>query len=389
MFLLKPNSFFLNILISGNNLTNWLDKTFTVTLFYTTFKYFLIPLLLITILFFITLLLLNRYQEDKIEEKKLQNEEEINSFLTQLLYSNYTFEQVKQKVKAYKNTPQFKYKWFRNLILQKLIHIKYNVKEIDKNLILIIYKEFDFHLYTKKLINRKRWYYKSLAFYHYQSLDYKIKKSYIKPHIQSKNNYLRSNALIALIALSDEQFNILNTYKEKIPKADELKILDLIYHKNSTLPSNVNDWLKSSNTSIVILAIKLMVRYRATLDNKTINFLLANDNFEVRKETIIAIRDLVIFNASQALVNTYYKEKEIRIKVSILKTLAVIGNDYVKNFALKQLTREQDIDLLFEVVHCIIKIDPNYFKSKHIKTRMEDTALVNKMILHFNSPYLN
>lgn len=373
----------------GYSINDFIEETFTASFFYNTFKYFLIPLLVYLILHFIIILLFNRYKVDQIDEKKLKIDEEINLFLTEILYANYTIAQIKQRVKAYKKHPHFKNQWFKNLLLQKLIHIKYNVAEVDKNIILIIYKEFDLHHFSKKLIQKKKWYYKSLGFYHYQSLDYKIKKSYIKPHLNSNNKYLRSNALIALIALSDEKFNILNQYKEKIPKADELKILDLIYHKNSTLPSNVNEWLKSTNTSIVILAIKLIVRYRASLDNKTINYLLSNTDYEVRKETIIAIRDLVIFNAGQPLVNAYYREKEIRIKVSILKTLALIGNDYIKNFALKLLSKEQDVDLLFELVHCIIKIDPNYFQSKHIKTKMEDSDMIQRMILHINCPYLN
>ncbi len=380
---------FSNTQFTSNRLVNWIDTTFTATFFYNTFKYFLIPLLIILILYFIAILLINRYKDDKIEEKKDQIEEEINNFLTELLYSNYTTHLVKEKIIEYKKRPHFKYKWFRNLILQKLIHIKYNVKEIDKNLVLIIYKHFDLHLLSKKLIQKRKWYYKSLGFYHYQSLDYKIKKSNIKPYLKSNNKYLRSNALIAMIALSDEKFNILNKYTEKIPRADEIKLLDLIYHKNSTIPKNINEWLKSSNTSVVILAIKLIVRYRASLEIPTITYLLLNNDRNVRKETIIAIRDLVIFNASETLITAYSKERDIRNKISILKTLSIIGDDSVKKFALKSLSKEQNIDLLFELVNCIIKIDPNYFHSKHIKTPSEDTEIINRMILHINCPYLN
>lgn len=389
MPLLKIVCFFLNSYFNTDIIINWINVTFTATFFYNIFKYFLIPLLLILIAFFIIILLTNRYKEDKVEEKKNKIEEEINIFLTELLYSNYSINLVKEKVNEYKTKPHFKYKWFRNLILQKLIHIKYNVKEIDKNLVLIIYKQFDLHSLSKKLIQKKKWYYKSLGFYHYQSLDFKIKKSNIKPYLKSKNKYLRSNALIAMIALSDEKFNILNEYKEKIPKADEIKILDLIYHKNSSIPKNIKEWLKSPNSSVVILAIKLIVRYRATLEIPTITYLLLNNDKEVRKETIIAIRDLVIFDASGALINAYYKEREIRNKISILKTLAVIGDSSVKIFALKLLSKEQNVDLLFELVNCIIKIDPDYFQSKHIKTPLEDSEIINQMVLHLNCSYLN
>jgi hypothetical protein len=48
--------------------------------------------------------------------------------------------------------------------------------------------------------------------------------------------------------------------KSKISTADQLKILDLIYQK-ADLPTKISKWLYNENNSIVLLAIKLMIRY--------------------------------------------------------------------------------------------------------------------------------
>lgn len=375
------------LMIQPHSVIEWVDHTFTARFFYNTFKYILIPSLLCIILYFFILLLFNRYQEDKMDDKIEAIEQELNSFLTELLYSNYPIATIKEKVDSFKKRPEFQQKWCKQLLLNKLIHIKHNVKELDKNLFLIIYKQLDLHQYSAKLIQNKRWYYKSLGFYHYQSLDYKIKKSNIKPYLESPNRYLKSNALIALIALSDEKFDILHNYPNKIAKADELKILDLIYHKQSTTPETVKDWLQCTNSSVVVLAIKLMVRYREQLSLPTISYLLLHEDKEVRKETIIAIRDLVIFDAHSEIMHSYAKESDTRIRISMLKTLAIIGNERVKKFAIQHLETEKDIDVQFELVNCIHKIDPNYFQ--FIQKEKEEASLFQQMISHLNCPYLH
>ena len=370
------------------NVTSYVDKTFTAHFFYIFLKYLAIPFLIIILLYFIVLLILSRFYLDKLSIKKSDIDESVNDFLTDLIFSNYTFEEIKLKIDEFKKSELFQNKWCKYLILNKLIHIKQNVKEVNQNLVLIIYKRFGLNRYSKKLINRKKWYYKSLGFYHYQSLDYKIKKAHIKPYLNSKNRYLKSNALIALIALSDEKFDILDNYQKKISSADELKILDLIYQKESIIPESINTWLQNSNTSVIILAIKLIVRYRATLTLSKISYLLLHPDKDIRKEIILAVRELVIFDAKEILILHFKKEIDIRNKISILKTLGAIGNENTIDFANQILFEEKNIDIKFEIINCINKIDKSYFNNFNIEDKNEND-LIHKIILHVNNPYLN
>ncbi|WP_310555495.1 hypothetical protein [Flavobacterium sp.] len=378
---------FIATLIKFNQVLRYVDETFTARFFYNVLKYVAIPFLVILVLCFIGSLLLNRYYFDALANKKKEIEQQINNFLTELIFSNFSFQETKARIRDFKKTPVFRNKWCKYLILNKLIHIKQNIREVNPYLILIIYKHFGLNNYSKKLINRSKWYYKSLGFYHYQSLDYKIKKCQIKPYLNSRNKYLKSNALIALIALSDEKFDVLNNYPKKIPSADEMKILDLIYQTKSEIPSSIYSWVKSGNSSVVILGIKLIVRYREKLCLPKIKFLLLNPDDEVRKQTIFAIRELFIVDASQLLMEHYKKEKNIRNKVSILKTLGVIGDYKTKNFAIELLETETEIDIKFELVNCIHKIDNTHFDTIELVNSSEN-ELINKIYSHVNNPYL-
>ncbi len=268
------------------------------------------------------------------------------------------------------------------------MNCKQNLIGIDSKKILLIYKYFDFHLIAKKLINKNRWYYKSLGFYHFQLMDYKIKTGHIKKYIDVKNQYLKSNALIALIVLSEECFDILQDYKFKISIPDELKILDIIYNKESNIPKDVDKWLFNKNKSIVVLMIKLLVRYRVLLSNEQMKKLLNNQDKLIRRETILAIKDLILLDANEPLMRHYIKEPSRKNKVFLLKTLYVIGDQSTKFFFMNFIENENNFDLKFEIVKLINTIDRNFLPSYEFKSKKE-TKLVNSILLHVNSPYLN
>lgn len=220
-------------------------------------------------------------------------------------------------------------------------------------------------------------------------MNYKIKKGQIKPYLKSKNEFLRSNAITALISLSDENFSILDDYPHSISKVDELKILDIIYQKKISIPENINKWLNSKNDSIVIIAIKLIVRYRYEyiIENNQIKYLISHDNKMVRKEIVQAIRELISINAREIVTQHYKIEKNRRLKISILKTLAVIGNHETINFCEDILKNEIDLDIKMATVFCVYKIDEAFF-NKIDPNSTESTNKIYRMFLHIKNPLL-
>ena len=298
---------------------------------------------------------------------------------------------MKERINEFKK----KYKLNSNLrkyILNKIIHIKENLNETNEHTILLIYKYFGFDEISNRLIKSNNWYSKSEALYHYQNIGYKIKTGHVKQFLDSKNAGLRSNAIIALISLSDEKFDVLDNYKYNISKADEVKILDIIYRKKSTVPKNINNWLKSKNDSIVIIAIKLIVRFRYKHDIslEQISNLLNSENYQVRKEAILAIRELVMFEANEVLMTHFKTETNLRNKISIIKTLNVIGT--TENIAfLSTLLKEDEnleLDLKLEIVNFINKTNASYFENFKYEEETRNIEL-QKMIAHSNCPYLH
>ena len=353
--------------------------------------YFFIPLIGIFLVLIVFTLLYSRYTIDKNEGFREDIENDANTFLTELIFSDYTASEMKTKINEF----QSKHKLTKNLrkfILNKIIHIKVNLNETNEHTMLLIYKYFGFDEISNKLIRNRKWYSKSEALHHYQNIGYKIKTGHVKKLLNSKNTALRSNAIIALISLSDEKFDVLDNYKYNISKSDEVKILDIIYRKKSNIPKNINNWLNSKNDSIVIIAIKLIVRFRHKQDIslEQISHLLKSENNLVRKEVILAIRELVMFEANEILMEHFKVETNLRNKISVIKTLNTIGTTENITFLSELLKKHENIelDLKLEIVNFINKTDTTFFNNFKFNNKEKHTEL-QKMIAHSNCPYLN
>lgn len=353
--------------------------------------YFFIPLIGIFLVLIVFTLLYSRYTIDKNEGFREDIENDANTFLTELIFSDYTASEMKTKINEF----QSKHKLTKNLrkfILNKIIHIKVNLNETNEHTMLLIYKYFGFDEISNKLIRNRKWYSKSEALHHYQNIGYKIKTGHVKKLLNSKNTALRSNAIIALISLSDEKFDVLDNYKYNISKSDEVKILDIIYRKKSNIPKNINNWLNSKNDSIVIIAIKLIVRFRHKQDIslEQISHLLKSENNLVRKEVILAIRELVMFEANEILMEHFKVETNLRNKISVIKTLNTIGTTENITFLSELLKKHEnlELDLKLEIVNFINKTDTTFFNNFKFNNKEKHTEL-QKMIAHSNCPYLN
>jgi len=331
--------------------------------------------------------LIRRYALDKIDLRKSNLENRVNSFLTDIIFSDYSAEEITIKIDNFKNEVVSEKEMLLKLVLEKLLHIKQNVQQMNQEKFILIYEVFGFNAYSEKLIKSRDWQKKSEGFLHYQILDYKLKKELISPYLKSKNAQLRSNALVAMISLSDKNLDVLDNEEINISRAEELKILDILYQKEIEIPTNIGKWLNSKNDSIVIIALKFIIRYKYLLTENQLAALLNSTNYNIRKETIITIKELQINHANDLLIKHYQQETSLRNKILILKTFQKIGNANTKNYTLSLLSNENNLDLKFEIVNCIFQIDQNFFSHFIAKDKQEED-LINRMLLHHKSPYL-
>ncbi len=345
-----------------------------------------IPFLFLNVLIVTITLLINHYIHLEILKRKKSVEEATDTILTRLLFWKGSFEEMRVAVEEFKYAVPYKKKWCRQFVLNRIIRIKLNF-QLDDDTFLNIYKLFEFEKITYDLLRHKKWHKRSLGIYQLQFMHDVTKKKQLNILLNERNSQVKSNALMTLVTFSPERFAILADYQEPLNKADEIKIMDIIYHSTPVIPKNTMKLLKSKNTSIVVLGIKLIVLYRAQLSSKQINKLVRLSNFRVRIEAIKAVGKLRLTSANEILMSQYSIEQHKKIKINILISLKKIGNKETVEFLKSLLRNEEDSDIKFKIVDSLLTLEPSFFEEKRNANINFDEEL-KSMALHVKDPYL-
>ncbi len=349
-------------------------------------KYGIIPFLLLAVIFFVITLLINHYISLDILKRKKSVLDATDNILTQLLFPRGGLDQMKIAVEVFKFNVPYKKKWCKKLIMERILLMKQDF-QLDSSTLFNIYKLFGFEKVTYDLLRNKRWHKRSLGILHLQFMHDISKKKELDLLLKEKNWQVKSNALIALVSFSPERFGILANYEEPLNKADEIKLLDIIYHSTPKMPKKTAMLLKSKNTSIVILGIKLLVLYKAKLSMHQINNLIRLSNFRIRKEAIKAVGKLKLTEANDILISQYRIEQHKKVKISILISLKKIGDEKTLEFLKTLIVSERDEDIKFKIVESILNLKPILFEGKN-HSDIFYSEEIQSMARHVKDPLL-
>jgi len=336
----------------------------------------ILPILICGCILLISVLIINRYTYDLFRPKFETVKNDIENFLTTIIFSSFDEVQTQTEIEQFKKVIPFEENWCKKLLLNEIIFLKLNLKGDITKKFHFIYEQFDLVKYTQKLLKSRFFYLKCLGLFQLESLDYKKGKDYITPLLDHKNRDIKSRAFLALISLRPNKLESLIDFSHEITIAEEINIMDILHHKKTKMPTNLKDWIISDNASIVKLGIKLMMFYNYTNENKNIVKLLKHDDKSVCHEAIMAINFLFIVEAETELIEQFRYE-DTQNKLEIFNTLSRIGTTESENFIAQLLKNKTDENIKLEAVYCLIKINPNYFDNHFL-----DNEDVKKMVKH-------
>ena len=319
---------------------------------------------------------MNRYSYDLFKPKFEAVQNEIENFLTSMIFSpaDKTIHQI--EIEQFKKTIPFEKNWCKKLVLNEIIFLKLNLKGEVTNQFHFIYEQFGLFKYTQKLLKSPLFYVKCLGLYQLESLNYKKGKDYITPLLNHKNRDIKSRAFLTLISLRPNKLESLIDFSHEITIAEEINIMDILHQKKTKIPANLHDWIISENASIIKLGIKLMMFYNYTNENENLVRLLNHDDKTVRHEIIMAINFLFIIEAETELIQQFSHE-DTQNKLEIFNTLSKIGGIESENFIAQLLENKTDENIKLDAVYCLNKINPDYFSSHFL-----DNDDVQKMGKH-------
>lgn len=336
----------------------------------------ILPILIVFCIILITVLIVNRYKYDLFLPKYEAAKNEIENFLTNIIFSPFDEILHKAEIQQFKTIIPFEKNWCKKLLLNEIIFLKLNLKGDITNKFHFIYEQFDLFRYTQRLLKSRRFYLKCLGLFQLESLNYKKGKDYITPLLNHKNRNIKSRAFLALISLRPNKLESLIDFSHQITIAEEINIMDILHHKKTKMPTNLHEWIISDNDSIVKLGIKLMMFYNYSNENETIVKLLKHSNKFVRYEAITAVHFLYIHEAEEELIEQFSNEGTYN-KLEILKTLSKIGTTKSEDFIARLLENKTDENIKLDAVDCLIRINPSYFDNHFL-----DNEDIQRMVKH-------
>ena len=346
------------------------------------FVLIVLPVLICGFILLIAILIINRFRYDLFRPKLEAAKSEIDSFLTNMIFSPFDETLFKTEIEQFKKVIPFEKKWCKKLILNEIIFLKLNLKGEVTNTFHFLYEQFDLFEYTKKLLKSRRFYLKCVGMYQLESLEYKKGIHFITPLLNHKNRSVKSSAFLTLISLKPNKLESLIDFSHQITIAEEINIMDILHQKKTQRPTNLHQWIISDNISIIKLGIKLMMFYNYTNENETILTLLKHNDKSVRYEAITAVKFLFIYEAESILIEQFESE-DTQNKLEIFNTLSAIGMTDSENFIAQLLENKTAENIKLDAVYCLNKINSHYFEDHFL-----DNEDVQKMVKHVKTPYL-
>ena len=345
-------------------------------------KNFIIPLLTTILVLSILFLIFKRlrYENNKPYRDNVTNIAEV--FLTEMILSNPDKITQKCKLKQFTDAIPLHKKWCKEMVVNDMIRIKHNIKGNSSESIILFYKAMKLNKYSSNLMHNFLDSNKCEGLYQIQSLDYKKGLAQIKPFLNNSSKIVKSNATMAYISLTNGDMSIFNEFPNKLSLLNTIKIMDIYHDRKLPIPKNIDDWIMSTNSSIIQLGIKTMVFYNYLNKSKEIIELIEYSDEVIAREAVIAIRDLYLFEAEDDLIKIY-NTSSLDLKFEILMSLKIIGKQKAIMFLKNEINTYSDLDLRLKAVDCL-----NELQSAELDLMVFKDPDLEKMILHVRNKYI-
>ena len=163
---------------------------------------------------------------------------------------------------------------------------------------------------------------------------------YIRKFINDRRSVIRKQAQLASVTLREEGITyFMDTAKYRISEWQQLKLLEVLQHRDAYDPPKFKAWLTSENSDVVLFALRLIRHYSQTDAESGLIALLKHRKTEIKKASLECIRDFCFSSAKPALKEVFHQSTEEN-KILVLDALAQVGEESDMEFVSKIAFRD-------------------------------------------------
>lgn len=234
----------------------------------------------------------------------------------------------------------------RQVAIDELANCKKNFSGLVAENIVSLYNKLGLNDDSlNKMNNKRKWYVKAKGIQELYLMDQKKLLTKIYRETNSTNEFVRSEAQIAILYLTGfKGLRFLDVISYPLTLWQQIKLLEQLrlFGKKEDLSDKIPRWLLSKNDTVVIFALRLAAEYQQFAVKNAILGCLVHPSPAVRTR---AIKTLIVLADEQTpfVLTGYYSKETLENQVHILDSLTIMATDDQQSFLEKLLDASDNI----------------------------------------------
>lgn len=338
----------------------------------------MIVLFLVIITMLIIYLKFLRVRLRKIEKTVAQYQNEYESYLISYLYSGNEEDEISAEQQAIVNklTACVPDKFKRHVVVSTLLRLRNEISGEMAESIQKLYFQTGLINYALSSLKSKKWYVvakgiRELAQFH-------VKEVYkdIVILVNHPKKEIRKEVQLYLVNLFHfEGLKFLDVLQTPLSEWDQIQLLEVLQRFDEQEIPDINPWLKSTNDSVAVFAIKLAKIYNQFEAKDTLLELLSHPQKKIRVEAIHVLSHLQVFEAKEALKSNFDK-LSLEEQIAFFKLLENVFETSDESFLLKHIQHKNfEIKVSALKIFKLLNIE-KFHSFKHLMLAPKDVEII-------------
>ncbi len=246
----------------------------------------------------------------------------------------------------------------RKILAQILLDLRKDVSGDTQKRLFKLYQDLGLEKDAFKKLESWRWEVLSKGILELTLMQVEEAYPFIVTFINYRRGTIRKQAEIATVSLKSGGISyFLDTTTYKISEWQQLKLLDVLRNKEDFEPPRFRAWLTSTNTHVVLFALRLIKFYNQNDANTSLIELVKHKDRQVKQQAIDCIKE---FHVTQALptLKGVFPKCTVDTKLAVLGAIAELGSTSDIEFLENVSQREGNFSVKGKAVGAINTIAP-------------------------------
>jgi hypothetical protein len=217
-------------------------------------------------------------------------------------------------------------KHFRKLLIDEIMSVKKNMTGTASDNLKCLFKQMKLEKYALKSLKSRKWYIKAKAIQELTVMEIDEFVALLYPYTNDVNELVRMEAQSALVQFNGfEGLRFLDIVTYPISDWQQIKLLQQL---TQVPPTNIDldGWLKSENSSVVVFALKLARNYHRFELHDDIALCLDYDDPQVRLEAINFLCEIATDETSDLFISRFLTE-EFKHQLAMIEGMQHIASE--------------------------------------------------------------